>query len=198
MKPLFLSLAVLALTTIPVHADPLDSGLLYTYTGNPFTTFTNGASCPPDCKITGWFSVLTSIANLGDNFNGGFVPLDFSITDGNVTFTKSEFPNTQIYAQTDSSGNIIAWSFGFENGQSAGSIALFTQSVSPTRDEYEEILSPQTVYAGPVLAEAYNFNDPGVWTVQAFTTTPEPRTGWLVLVAVPMLILLKRTVARSR
>jgi hypothetical protein len=197
MKPLLLSLAVFALT-IPVHADPLDSGLLYTYTGNPFTTFTNGASCPPDCKITGWFSVLTSIANLGDNFNGPFVPLDFSFTDGNVTFTKSELPDTFFGAQTDSTGKLIKWSISLQNGFTVGSVALVTATYSPVVDAYNEFLGQPNPYLPPVYAQAYNFNDPGTWTLQSFTTTPEPGTGWLMLLLVPMLMLVKTRVARSR
>lgn len=200
MKSLVLSLAVLALTTIPMRADSLDAGLLYTYTGNPFTTFTNGASCPPDCQITGWFSVLTSLANLGDNYNGAFVPLDFSFTDGNVTFTKSEFPDTWMSAQTDASGNIIAWSITLGADQVTGDQDLYTLSGPglTSHDGYDEVINDMPVYLPPTLAQAYNYADAGVWTMQAFTTTPEPATGWLMLAALPMLLLAKRKAARSR
>jgi hypothetical protein len=144
---------------------------------------------------------LTPIANLGDDFDAWFAPLDFSITDGNVTFTKSEFPNVQFFAETNSTGNLIAWFVGVQNGQEAGSVSLFTNGGPPgfggPRDEYELYLSAQTVYAGPVFAQAYSLRNPGVWTVQAFTTTPEPGTGWLMLMAIPMLILVMKKVARS-
>jgi hypothetical protein len=197
MKSLLFSLAILGLT-IPAYADSGSAALLYTYTGNPFTVFTNGASCPPDCKITGWFSVITSLSNLGDDYNGSFVPLDFSITDGNVTFTKSEFPDATISAETDSTGKLIAWDFDIENGQTVGSVELSTGAFSPVRDEYNEEISAGGPYTPPVYAEAYNYNDPGTWTVQSFTVTPEPATGWLVLAVVPMLMLAKRKFARSR
>lgn len=177
MKSIFLSLVmVAAAASLPLMADSADPGLLYTYTGNPFTVFTNGASCPPDCQITGWFSVLTPVANLGDDYNGLFVPLDFSFTDGNVTFTKSEFPNTRMYAQTDASGNLIAWSFTFGAEQSTGDQDLYSLSGAgqTSRDGYNLVINDQPVYLPPTLAQAYNYNDPGVWAVSAFTTTPEP------------------------
>lgn len=192
MKALFISLVVILAGSSAVWADSGDAGLLYTYTGNPFTTFTNGASCPPDCRITGWFSVLTANANLGDNFNGQFVPLNFSFTDGNVTVTKSEFPNARMYAQTDSSGDLVSWSWDFATGQSVGDVELGSQNTSPVHDGYYKILAESPGQPPSEYAQATNSGDPGVWTVQAFTATPEPATLWLLAIAAPLLALAVR------
>src|SRR5574337_838439 len=87
----------------------------YTYEGNLFTTFNEfvppigtGYSCPPECKITGSFTVFGPL----DNVNGAVTPESYSFTDGNTTWSSSNvFPfNTTISTfdvGTNGSGQIL-------------------------------------------------------------------------------------------
>jgi hypothetical protein len=58
----------------------------YTYTGNPFTGFHGSSACPPQCKITGSFTIAgPPPANLtlsDQQFQFDITPLAYSFTDG--------------------------------------------------------------------------------------------------------------------
>src|SRR5215469_6070319 len=65
-------------------AGPASADTTYTYQGNPFTFFLN-ATCPPQCSLSGSFTLATPLA---DNLvSGSFIPESFSFTDGSVTIT---------------------------------------------------------------------------------------------------------------
>jgi len=74
-----LSLAVLLL------AARAGEDVIYSYAGNPFTTFTGGYSCPPECSLSGTFEVGQAPAANLSNF--AFTPIAFSFTDGNITLS---------------------------------------------------------------------------------------------------------------
>jgi hypothetical protein len=85
----------------------------YSYMGNRFTSFHGSYICPPQCKITGSFTIAGSPpANLSgvaaqNQFN--VTPLAYSFTDGNITATSVNSCADFFTISTDGSGNITSW-----------------------------------------------------------------------------------------
>ena len=80
----------------------------YTYTGNSFTSFGGGYSCPTTCSISGSFTFTT----IGpDNLVEFIIPASWSFTDGTQTFNPSNSSFEDIGFATDSTGNIAEWIF---------------------------------------------------------------------------------------
>ena len=102
-----LSLAVLLL------AARAGEDVIYSYAGNPFTTFTGGYSCPPECSLSGTFEVEQALAANLSNF--AFTPFAFSFTDGNITLSKYKhesyiyplFVSPQVRPEQSSSGDLV-------------------------------------------------------------------------------------------
>src|SRR3954454_13671424 len=100
-----ISLMCLLLANIVPSEEPARAGVIYSYTGNPFTTFTGGYACPPECSISGFFEVPQALAPNIDRF--AFSPVAFSFTDGNITLTNANTnPSfTDFCVSTDAAGS---------------------------------------------------------------------------------------------
>lgn len=138
------------------------SSVKYSYTGNAFTTFFGPSSCPPECRLTGSFTVA---APLGPNFNGFFTPAAFSFTDGLVTINQANMTSSAPGVITDASGSIVVWNMGFIEGQTSiftgtGPSAICTSSACTVTDG---AFSP--------TMGAERLNDPGTWTGSSQTAT---------------------------
>ena len=107
LKAVSLMVVACALFTLQGRADTT-----YTYTGNAFSQFGGGASCPTQCSISGSFTVANPLA---PNFSGYFVPTAFSFTDGTVTITPANSTNSAFGVTTDSHGRIVVWNMQFIN-----------------------------------------------------------------------------------
>ena len=167
----------------------------YTYTGNPFNEFINGLACPPDCAISGSFTVASPI---GDNFNGGITPSMFSFTDGNVTLSSavgasivgSGEPVGMIFVQTDASGAIVDWNIGVcsvpfsSNHVCLGSVELFTGGPSNPGD---------SVFIG--AGSGSNAGVPGTW-MSSVAVTPEPNSGVLWLLGVALMFVMRKRIGQ--
>lgn len=156
----------------------LASPVTYTYTGYSFTSFV-GLTCPPDCAISGSFTVPSP---LGDSFNGVVNPANFKFTDGNVVISES---SPLIYSNfgitTDSHGAIIFWG-----------IELLVCPTGPTSCSVLGSLNVPTAsedYVGTSgtlpSSMADNSRHPGTWSMSSTGATPEPSS--LLLLATGLL-----------
>ena len=161
---------------VPAFADTT-----YTYTGNPFDSFSGNYSCGSECAISGSFTVGNPLASNpslavleGENsiLATGF-PVSssqvesFSFTDGNTTFDQnnSYFPNSAILIGTDSNGMINDWTVFLQFGP-------YTNYLYTTNTPGRDISSNQVgYYPYTTLGTAFNNDSPGTWSV---TDTPEP------------------------
>jgi hypothetical protein len=98
-------MAALALSALPAEAD-----ITYTYTGNQFNNFNDSASCPPECNISGSFTLSNP---LGSNFTGYFTPNSFSFTDGINVITQTSATSFAFGMLTNSYGAIAQWNTEF-------------------------------------------------------------------------------------
>ena len=164
------------MSAVPAFADTT-----YTYTGNPFDSFSGNYSCGSECAISGSFTVGNPLASNpslavleGENsiLATGF-PISssqvesFSFTDGNTTFNQnnSYFPNSAILIGTDSNGMINDWTVFLQFGP-------YTNYLYTTNTPGRDISSNQVgYYPYTSLGTAFNNDNPGTWSV---TDTPEP------------------------
>lgn len=147
-----------------VNARPVMAGpITYSYGGQPFTIFTS-LSCPPDCAVTGSFTVSSP---LGANFLGTFTPTSFSFTDGSISISSSDVGvilESPFTAFTDGSGNILGWFVDLElpNGDFIDTVGAIISG--PSFDD-----------AGNLNANTFagNMSMEGGWS-SAPGPTPEP------------------------
>jgi hypothetical protein len=154
MKKLIWGIAATAFSALfctPALAGPVT----YTYTGNAYNQFYADLSCPPDCGISGSFTLSSA---LGDNFAGGVTPISFSFSDGGITISSSSgnFTGDQFSVTTNGRGAITNWYIELDQSDN-----VFL-STSNGLDE--------TSYAG---ASASVSGDPGSWSISG-NPTPEP------------------------
>lgn len=148
----------------------------YSYLGNDFTFFQTGYSCPPECRLSGSFTVNTP---LGDNLSDAWVdPTSFKLTDGVTTWTdENALPvNTVFMFSTDAGGNITAWNVGATIDYAWWWWSDNLVGFYPT---------DSTMYCPPTgnCNEAADEN-PGTWKV---TSTPTPEPSTLLLLATNLL-----------
>jgi hypothetical protein len=172
---LFAGLLGLAIVYLGALALPARADTVYTYTGNPFTTFVGGLSCPPECHITGEFTVVQPLAaNLG---NVSVSPSSFSFTDGNVTLTDASTGYTQaplfLFFSTDATGAITSWDVFLLT--STYHIQTDNDSSGGTLFQYD--VSGFGVGSGANIA--IESGNPGSWSISS-TTVPEPSSLLLV------------------
>ncbi len=131
----------------------------YNFAGNPFTTFTGAVTCPPDCNISGFFTVAQPLApNLS---NVSVKALNYAANVGTTTFTQANTTSGGFASiSTDASGNIISWSITLST-----TAASFSTVNLPTgsADTFTQV-SPQ--------GTASNAGVPSTWP----TTTVTPLT----------------------
>jgi YVTN family beta-propeller protein len=136
---------------------PVAASTTYNFTGNPFTFFSGAVTCPPDCNISGFFTLAQP---LGPNLtNVGISPTSYSANVGTTTFTPANTSSGRFASiSTDASGNIIAWSISLST-----SAASFSTVNLPTgsADTFTQV-SPQ--------GTASNAGSPSTWP----TTTVTP------------------------
>ena len=164
------------MSAVPAFADTT-----YTYTGNPFDSFSGNYSCGSECAVSGSFTVANPLAsNLPSTVLGGENSIlatgfpvsasqveSFSFTDGNTTFDQnnSYFPNSAILIGTDSNGMINDWTVFLQFGP-------YTNYLYTTNTPGRDISSNQVgYYPYTTLGTAFNNDNPGTWSV---TDTPEP------------------------
>jgi hypothetical protein len=162
-----------AMTAPPASANTIT----YTYTGNPLTIFLGSFACPPECSVSGSFTVAQP---LGPNLV--FVPitpLSFSFTDGNVTLTGSNTSSsTPFNFTTDIHGNITAWSVEVLVFSPAFKIKTRNIPGSTVNGDISDVTCNGQPNCSMATNFAGSFNVPGTWTSSGpgVTPTPEPST----------------------
>jgi len=110
--------ALLSLGPAPsLRAGPITT---YTYTGSAFTVFggTDVGACPPECNLSGSFTVSNPLA--GGLTNAAITPTSFMFTDGSTavltnTNTTGTGDEASFQITTNGAGVIIAWDINLED-----------------------------------------------------------------------------------
>src|SRR4029453_2785717 len=148
---------------------------IYTFTGQPFTFFFGDFSCPPECSLTGSFTVAQPLPPNRDL--APITPLAFTFTDGLRVINQTNpglviRPNSFDFG-TDASGKIKSWDV-FVAKQTNNIIDILrTANRSPEflfnfNQSSEEVF--QSEITG-VANTAFPNEPPGDWAV-----VPEPTT----------------------
>jgi YVTN family beta-propeller protein len=148
---------------------PVVASTTYNITGNPFATFTGGASCAPDCNVTGSFTLAQPLApNLS---NATITPTSFSFSVGTSNLTQANTTSASFASiSTDASGSLTSWSISLSNANFTIDTANVPGNV---RDLYQQ--------ASPA-GTASNSNSPATWpktvvTPVTFAASPNPVSG---------------------
>ncbi len=174
---------------------------IYTYSGNPFTGFSGSFACPPECGITGSFTIAGPPPdNLTANYAQGphidITPIAYSFTDGNTTWTSANSCPDFFQISTDGSGNIINWQMRFFNpslnspcGGGPPPFANWTGFQLVTVSAYPPIAIIDIVQEANTANFAALPFDAGTWTTQV---VPEPSSVLLLTTAlIGALVLMK-------
>jgi hypothetical protein len=152
---------------------PVVASTTYNITGTPFTTFTGSATCPPDCNITGSFTLPQPLPpNLS---NATIAPTSFSFTVGTTNLNPANVTSV-IFAgiSTDASGYITNWAISLSN---ANFFIVTNNEPGDVTDSFT-IVAPQ--------GSASNSNSPATWpktvvTPVTFNASPTPVSNSAVL-----------------
>jgi hypothetical protein len=152
----FAFLAVVSLVTVAV--PNARASAVYSYTGNPFTTF-NGPAFSGSDSVTGGFTLASA---LGDNFNGDVLPSQFSFSDRLFSITNLDASFSVFDIQTSNTGAIVQWNISL----SISRTPIFASISTSNSSDGAAIGGPTT------FSSAGNSGNPGVWSPVA--TTPLP------------------------
>jgi len=167
---LALAVCFLIVCARPAFANPVT----YTYTGNPFTSF-SGLTCPTVCGLSGSFTVSSA---LGDNFNGIVTPTSFSFTDGSLTISSADVGVTFGFdVITNGSGVITEWNIvvalPFLTANSDDTLSTYNGFYFTGANPGQDVVGHANL--NNTETYAWNTGDPGTWSSSASTsTTPEP------------------------
>lgn len=153
---------VFAAALVMSLAATAQADVVYTYTGNTFTSFIGGGSCPPECAITGSFTVAQALAaNLGYSPpTANVTPIAFSFTDGAHTITQSSTTYPAVFSiGTDGSGAINRWVIGIYNSNQT--VLLATDSPDNFGNTFDESAFPN----GSGQDWGFVLNQPGTWSM---------------------------------
>ena len=152
---------------------PVVASTTYNIAGNPFTTFTGSATCPPDCNVSGSFTLSQPLPpNLS---NATITPASFSFTVGTTNLNQANVTSV-IFAgiSTDASGHITSWAISISNAN----FSIVTNNQSNNVADSFTIVAPQ--------GSASNSNSPATWpktvvTPVTFNASPAPVSNSAVL-----------------
>lgn len=157
----------------PTMAD----SVTYIYTGKPFNAFIGSYACPPQCRITGSFTVAQP---LPANFGGSVVPLSYDFTDGFTHWTNS---NSVV------DNSFRSWSFS--DPATCRFYCWFIALVQPGDLSYplRGLISfdggadyswLQTSPTSRINDFAWNYDLSGTWSVGSPLTVPEPSSLFML------------------
>ena len=160
---------------------------VYTYQGNPFTTYPTGLSCPPVCSVMGSFTIASSLA---PNLNlAAISPISFAISADGTIITDEILADSDssLNISTDGMGNITNWGWRVLGPAGNPTERILTQNISGAVYDTLHRGTSGPPFAGPVVAEI--FDSPGTWTETA-ATAPTPEPAGLTLYGTCLLCLL--------
>lgn len=144
--------------------------VIYTYTGNDFTTVT--APYTLTDSVTGYFDLTAALGN--STGPQSITPVAFSFSDGVDTITSSNASSASFNITTGPSGDITSWDISILNQPGIGEDAIYTHNTP-----YLPLTVPGD--EGALVAGGsggFNANAPGTWAV---TAVPEPSTWAMML-----------------
>jgi hypothetical protein len=169
--------AVLRVVTIGLPSVSADT--IYTYTGNPFTTFSGADSCSMgfgDCRISG---AITFATPLGNNLPFQEVgPISASFTDGKTTITAPPETLANLEVATGTTGLITEWAIAIHNAEG---LEIDTTNWA---GGIGDLTSVDQMGKGP-RTFALVSNDPGIWTI---SQTAAPESSSLLLLGTGLLV----------
>lgn len=146
---------------------------VYSYAGNPFTTFYSMVPGPPvDYDAGGFVSGEFTVASaLGDDFSGNVTPTQFSFSNQLFAITNNnDSPgHFSFYIQTSDTGAISQWTIDFFAGDPFG-LAIDTSNSGDSTSS----IGPTT------FIEASN-SDPGNWSYNPAVTPLPPSLSLFAL-----------------
>lgn len=186
---------LVCLLTLPI-ARVASADTTYIYTGLPydqasclFNIFCSGIPVGSG-PLTFSFTLANPLsANLTGNVgfflydmlsNPSTTPISFSISDGLQTFSGPPTAGFNFDVQTDASGSIIAWNFGFFNG---------SYGESTINDYAGGVGDVSASFCNPINAcetVQFNRNKIGTWSVQS-SGAPVPEPASLALLGTGLL-----------
>ena len=90
--------------------EPIDytGPIVYTYQGNPFNLFKGTFGCPPECALSGWFSLSDTLTPSALVKVDRPILDDFAFSDANYTLTPVNDLQAQftLMVRTDASGRL--------------------------------------------------------------------------------------------
>jgi len=117
---------------------PVVASTTYNIKGNPFTSFSGSAACPPDCNVSGSFSLPRPLPpNLS---NATTTPASFSFTVGTTNLHQSNVTSaTFTHVSTDASGSITSWAISLSNAN----FSIVTNNMPDNVTDSFTIVTPQ-------------------------------------------------------
>jgi hypothetical protein len=162
-----LSLAVLFL------AARAGEDVIYSYAGNPFTTFTCGYSCPPECSLSGTFeanrrsqpiSVISHSRQL-------HLALPTAILHSPNTNTNPTFTHFCVSTRFDRNNRAVRISFPDASVPNTFLFLTDNGCGTPVGDES----AASALCSTCIARQAYNLGNPGIWS-PGISPVPEPNT----------------------
>ncbi len=175
----FGSVLVLSLFAIGLATPACAGTVTYYYTGLPFTADTGTYTCPPECSISGNFTVSSPLAALLSY--ASISPAAFSFTDGNTIWNLSDSTVFGFVISTNSAAAITNWGI-FLVYNSGVEPYVDTENTGPTFIPCVDCFYDATISAniGSPAGSAINFDSPGCWATSpgvacpSGASTPEP------------------------
>ena len=175
---------ILVLATAASAGPCAFASVVYTYTGNPFTS-ASGLISTTD-GVTGSFTLPTAI---GDDFNGEIHPSQYSFTAGDGVIFDQSTPNggIQLNIETDGLGYIIAWYVGVyvtnaADVQTCEKGSSFTACFTT----YDDVNLDTPTYP---YSFGVNDNSPGTWSDTATHSAEAPEPSSLGILTIGLLAL---------
>jgi hypothetical protein len=149
------------LTVVVSPPVPITGPATYVYTGTTLTMFSGGYACPPQCQITGSFTVGAPLA--ASLVSSSLTIRSFTFTDGSTTVTQANGQIVRALISTDVNGQIVLpWVIEVQTTTPTGSVMLWTINQLQTQGG----ASDGSQFVSGATGSGSNLISPGFWVQQ--------------------------------